>query len=108
MSVHMRKHLTNGDHPKMIKITLSGINYLIPFEIADKYRVITPTKSRDNPTNNLSIKEAFADLIDANGEVGTLLKGLRAREGITQIALAKKINVTQANLSAMETGKRPI
>jgi transcriptional regulator with XRE-family HTH domain len=37
-----------------------------------------------------------------------LLKGLRAREGLSQVEFAKKINITQANLSAMENGRRPI
>jgi len=35
-------------------------------------------------------------------------KGLRLREGLSQVQFAKKINVNQANLSSMENGNRPI
>ena len=37
-----------------------------------------------------------------------LLKGLRYREGLSQIDFAKKLNVSQTNLSAMENGRRAI
>ena len=39
---------------------------------------------------------------------GQALLGARAKEGLTQKALASRIGVTQANLSQMEHGKRPI
>jgi len=52
--------------------------------------------------------EVFAQLNNQFTKAGTLLKGLRAREGLTQEQFAKKIAMTQANLSKMENGKRPI
>jgi transcriptional regulator with XRE-family HTH domain len=39
---------------------------------------------------------------------GVLLRGTRHREGLTQVQMASKIKVTQADLSKMESGKRPI
>ncbi|MDP3558851.1 MAG: helix-turn-helix transcriptional regulator [Legionellaceae bacterium] len=36
------------------------------------------------------------------------MKGLRHREGLSQIAFAKALNITQTNLSAMENGRRSI
>ena len=36
------------------------------------------------------------------------LSGLRHREGLTQIELAKLLGVAQYNISKMENGKRPI
>jgi len=54
------------------------------------------------------IEEVFSELEKRYTRAGALLKGTRAREGLTQEQFAKKINVTQANLSKMETGKRPI
>ena len=51
-----------------------------------------------------AFKEAFGDLSYA----AVTLKGMRNREGWTQIELGEKINVSQANLSKMENGKRPI
>ena len=42
------------------------------------------------------------------GWPAALLKGLRARENLSQVEFARRINVTQANLSKMENGARPI
>ncbi len=43
-----------------------------------------------------------------NTKAGVLLRGTRHREGLTQVEMAKKIHVSQADLSKMESGKRPI
>lgn len=53
-------------------------------------------------------QSAFGDLIEKFSEAGAALRGFRMREGWTQIELAKKLDVNQANLSKMEHGKRPI
>lgn len=55
-----------------------------------------------------SADEAFKNLTDRHGKAGALLKGIRAREGLTQIEFAKLIGTSQANLSSMENGTRPI
>lgn len=39
---------------------------------------------------------------------GNILRGMRRREDLTQVRLAEEIGTTKANISAMETGKRPI
>lgn len=57
-------------------------------------------------------KNALDKLLDEiskkTGEPATLLRGLRAREGLTQIELSKKLNINQGNLSSMENGRRSI
>src|SRR5689334_11806637 len=58
--------------------------------------------------NYFSSKNIFAQLEKELTKAGALLKGLRTRENLSQIAFAKKIVTTQANLSAMENGRRPI
>lgn len=50
----------------------------------------------------------FSNLEKQYTKAGVLLKGLRLRENLSQIEFAKKIKVTQANLSATENGKRSI
>ena len=50
---------------------------------------------------------AFKELTDKTGKAGALLRGLRVREGLTQAEFAEMIDY-QANLSSMESGKRPI
>jgi transcriptional regulator with XRE-family HTH domain len=56
----------------------------------------------------VSLHILFEELNRKYTKVGALLKGLRYRENLTQVAFAKKIRVTQANLSNMENGRRPI
>lgn len=53
-------------------------------------------------------EDAFKELTEKTGKAGALLRGLRVREGLTQAEFAKIIETTQANLSSMEAGKRPI
>jgi DNA-binding XRE family transcriptional regulator len=48
------------------------------------------------------------DLIGQSGEYAVLLKGLRYREGLSQTEFAKKINISQSNLCAMENGRPKI
>ena len=53
-------------------------------------------------------EDIFGNIEKQYTKAGVLLRGTRHREGLTQAEMAKKINVTQADLSKMESGKRPI
>ncbi|STX55565.1 Antitoxin PezA [Legionella beliardensis] len=70
--------------------------------------VIKKYKVKEGNKNNFSIDDVFGELIDEHGEPGLLLKGLRHREGLSQIKFAKLLNISQTNLSAMENGRRAI
>ena len=98
MPVPMKKHPTN----KAARIVWHGARYVIPVSVIEKYRTAA------NKKEYFSVEETFADLINAYGKPGALLQGLRAKEGLTQVIFAKAIKVSQANLSAMENGRRPI
>jgi DNA-binding XRE family transcriptional regulator len=50
----------------------------------------------------------FQSLTEKYGKAGMLLRGLRVREGLNQTEFAKIIDTTQANVSSMENGSRPI
>jgi ribosome-binding protein aMBF1 (putative translation factor) len=50
----------------------------------------------------------FSDINEKYGEKGALLRGLRLREALSQAEFAKKINITQPELSKMESGTRAI
>ena len=76
--------------------------YAIPESVADKYLV----KQKDE--ESISAQYLFEGLDKLRTEAGALLKGVRARENMNQIEFAEAIGVTQANLSKMEHGKRPI
>jgi len=98
MSAHMRKRPTEE---KAAHITWHGMHYRVPLQVMKKYQ----TSENDD---SLSINDVFGGLIDESGEPALLLKGLRYKEGLSQVQFAKKIGVSQANLSAMENGRRSI
>lgn len=109
MLAHMKTHHTNDERHKTIILYLTHgqKQYAIPEDVADKYIVQTENKSKIRK-NSISSQIVFADLEKQLTKAGALLKGLRTREGLSQVNFAKKINVTQANLSNMENGRRPI
>lgn len=104
MSAHTRRHHTNlrSHHTAVLYLTHGNKTYAIPEKVAQKYLVDKETD------RSISSDVVFAKLEKKLTKAGALLKGLRVREGLSQIAFAKKIHVTQANLSNMENGRRPI
>ena len=95
MSAHMRKHHTN-----LLRVTDErGHLYLLPKSVAEKYR---------EPGESISADEFFAEYEREYTKPGLILRGIRIREGYSQEEFAKLINVSQANLSKMELGKRSI
>lgn len=65
---------------------------------------------KDKIQASLSIapSEAFANIRAQYTRLGVLMQGIRHHEGATQTAFAKKLGITQADLSKIENGKRPI
>ena len=107
MSAHTKKHpISAHSHGSTLYITHQHKTYAIPKKIVNKYVVEDHTvkKRKSSP----SIQAIFDQLDQKYTKAGALLKGLRLREGLSQVEFAKKINVTQANLSNMENGRRPI
>lgn len=98
MSVLMKKlHIEN-----VVTVTWHGGHYALPVTVMEKYKIDQKDKS------HLTIEDVFGELIDEHGEPGLLLKGLRHREGLSQVEFSKMLHITQANLSAMENGRRNI
>lgn len=97
MSALTKKHRIDD----VAKISWHGGLYVVPIEVMERYKVKADK-------NYVSIDELFSDLTQKSGEPGVLLRGLRYREGLNQIEFAKKLNISQTNLSAMENGKRTI
>lgn len=98
MSEHMKKPHTED----IAMVTWHGAHYALPVGVIEKYRVNNKSKT------HLSIDDVFGDLINEHSEPGLLLKGVRYREGLSQIEFSKILNITQTNLSAMENGRRSI
>jgi ribosome-binding protein aMBF1 (putative translation factor) len=99
MSAHMRKHHTRQDN-NIIRIYHAGVVYQFPKKIAEKYRV--------DDNKSVSSDDIFADINKKYTKPGALLRGIRVRENLTQIDLAKKLKVTQSDISQMENGIRSI
>ena len=107
MSALMKKHPTESvAKPKnqtILHLVHNGYVYNIPRSVAEKYR-----ESKETSKNKISSNKVFSDIENKYTKAGVLLKGTRYREGLTQAEMAKKIKITQADLSKMENGKRPI
>lgn len=102
----MKKHpISAHNHGSTLYITHRHTTYAIPKKIAAKYIVENEKVRKPEKT---SIQTIFEKLDKKYTKAGALLRGLRLREGLSQVAFAKRINVTQANLSNMENGRRPI
>jgi len=107
MSAHMKEHHTNPKSSSHILYVLDhNLLYAIPKNIAKKY--VVETQKSTERAGNIPADQIFKDMDKKYGEAGALLRGLRAREDLSQVEFAKKIKVTQANLSKMENGTRPI
>ena len=107
MSAHMKEHHTSTRaSDRVLYILDHNLVYAIPKSIAKKY--IIETKKSVERQKNISADEVFRDMDKKYGEAGALLRGLRSRENLSQVEFAKRIKVTQANLSKMESGARPI
>jgi DNA-binding XRE family transcriptional regulator len=103
----MKEHHTNiKSSINVLYILDHNLLYAIPKSIAKKY--IVETKKPFEHKGNISADQLFNEIDKKYGEAGALLRGLRARENLSQVEFAKRIKVTQANLSKMENGTRPI
>jgi predicted transcriptional regulator len=79
----MLEHAKAAD---VICMQYAGIVYQFPKKIAEKYRL----------TGSKRLKP------------GALLREIRMRKKLTQIEMAKRIKVTQSDISQMESGTRKI
>ena len=100
----MKKHPIKpaSGQSAILHLVYRGHVYNIPKAVAKKYE--DKTKAADR----ILAEDVFAHIEKKYTKAGVLLKGARHREGLTQSEMAKKIKVTQADLSKMENGKRPI
>ena len=108
MSAHMKKHPTSKvkSSSRILYVVDENNVYAIPESIAKKYTL--DTKPAISRPDNVSADNVFAELDSKTSKAASLLRGLRSRENLSQVEFAKRIDVTQSNLSKMENGSRPI
>jgi DNA-binding XRE family transcriptional regulator len=104
MSALTKRHHTksHSGHGTILHLTYKGHVYHIPRSVAEKY------EDKSKAIRKVLPEDIFANIEKKHTKAGVLLRGTRYREGLTQAEMAKKIHVTQADLSKMENGKRPI
>jgi DNA-binding transcriptional regulator YiaG len=108
MSEHMKKHpIKAHSRGEALVVTHSHKTYVIPKNVDNQY-IVENKKTKKATKPATTIKKLFENLDKKFTKAGALLKGLRLRENLSQVEFAKKINITQANLSTMENGRRPI
>jgi DNA-binding XRE family transcriptional regulator len=88
-------------------VSISNERFMVPapraaaiLELVREYRV--------EDDEIVPADEVLKDVYKKYGKSGSVIRGYRAREGMTQIGLAKKLGVTQGDLSKMENGKRTV
>jgi DNA-binding XRE family transcriptional regulator len=106
MSGPMRKRHTKNH---TLNIVYQGNVYHIPLVVANQYKLgsikrVVPGVKKDS----VLAEDLFAELEEEYTKAGVLLKGVRHREGLSQVEFAKRIGVTQSDLSKLERGKRTI
>ncbi|MFA6263993.1 MAG: helix-turn-helix transcriptional regulator [Candidatus Babeliales bacterium] len=62
----------------------------------------------DDAEDYVTVDEAFKHIYQKYGKVGATIRGCRSRDEMTQAELARRLNIRQAHVSAMEHGKRTI
>ncbi len=70
--------------------------------------VVKLLKDYEIRDDGITRMNAFKDLHEKNSEAGSILKGERYTAGMTQVELAEKLGIDQADVSKMESGRRPI
>lgn len=73
-----------------------------------KHLIREPSPFQIKREKSVDWREAFKEAFGDTPVSAVSLKGMRNREGWTQRELGEKIGVSQANLSKMERGERPI
>ncbi len=89
--------IVKGNRPRLFVVPKDKARGLI--QLLKDYEVVDEGVIRKN---------AFSDLHEKYSEVGSILKGERYSTGMTQVELAEKLGVDQADISKMESGMRPV
>jgi DNA-binding XRE family transcriptional regulator len=84
--------------------------FYLPKDAADNLllfvRSCHPIKNQSHEL--VTLEEINPALNEHTQRIASILRGARHKEEMTQMTLAKKLNITQSDLSKMENGKRSI
>src|SRR5258708_131808 len=105
MSAHMKKHPISNDN-LLVHVVYKNYEYHLPINVLNKFKIGKATNSKND--NYIPASDLFTNIEHQYTKPGVMLRGLRYRENLTQIEFSRKLKITQADLSKLENGKRPI
>jgi DNA-binding XRE family transcriptional regulator len=83
--------------------------FLVPAEKANAIETLIKDVPRNEDGDELiDAGDVFPELRDPEKRPFITFRGIRAKTGLTQEELAKRLGITQADVSKIEGGKRPI
>ena len=82
------------------------LSFVGPHEMKDKAIELMLSIGFSDNQGGIPWRTAFPEF--SGNETGTVLKGSRLREGLTQKQLSEKTGIPQRHISEMETGKRQV
>ena len=107
MSVPMKARRING-----VEIKIGNKNsrlFVVPKDKAESLAHLLEEYEATRPdTETVSVEEVFRDLNEKYTRPGSVLRGARLKEELSQVELASKLGISQADLSKMENGTRGI
>ena len=68
----------------------------------------TPYQAGLEPEKAMTVSEAIREISGDLPRYAVAIRGLRRREGLTQVEMGEILGTTQGNISQMERGRRPI
>lgn len=111
MSVRMKKPHTEEPVAIVVrgkKVKTFLISYKATAQLLTLLKKLQDEAIEEDDRETIPADEVFAELYEKYGKVGSTIRGCRARDGMTQAELAKKLGVYQGHVSAMEWGRRPV
>jgi DNA-binding transcriptional regulator YiaG len=103
MSAPMKTPRTNR-----VKIIIEGKKPELFLVTPEKAKSIRTLLDADRLEDFIPADEVLNELYSKTGKAGTVLRGLRVREGLTQEEFAERIDCPQSWVSGWETGKRAL
>jgi DNA-binding XRE family transcriptional regulator len=82
--------------------------FLVPLNKANAIEVLLKDEPQDEDGAFVEAGKVFPDLRDPEKRPFITFRGIRAKTGLTQEELAERLGISQADVSKIERGKRPI
>lgn len=82
--------------------------FFLPKNAAENLLLFIKNCQPELSGEGIKLEDLEPSLKDPAQRIARVLRGARHKEEMSQVELAKKLNITQSDLSKMEHGKRPI